>query len=122
MSPPTQIKNHSLLHQISRDFRKEPTPAEDKLWKFLSNRKLIGHKFRRQHPIGPFIVDFCCIQSKLIIEVDGTVHDFQKEYDQERELYLIDEGYHVIRFTNSEVLNNTPLVLNHIKNQLQNEL
>jgi len=50
------------------------------------------------------------------------VHEFQKEYDKEREQYLIDEGYHVIRFTNDEVLNNTPLVLNYIKNQLQNEL
>jgi len=122
MSSLNQIKNHSLLHQISRDFRKEPTPAEDKLWKFLSNRKLIGYKFRRQHPIGPFIVDFCCIQLKLIIEIDGKVHDFQKEYDQEREVYLIDEGYHVIRFSNNQVLEDIPSVLNVIKNRLQNEL
>ncbi len=91
------------------------------LWKSLSNRKLIGQKFRRQHPIGPFIVDFCCVQSKLIIEVDGEVHIFQKDYDQEREQYLIDEGYHVIRFSNNHVLEDIPSVLNEIKNQLQNE-
>jgi len=121
MSSLKQIKNHSLLHQISRDFRKEPTQAEDMLWKSLSNRKLIGQKFRRQHPIGPFIVDFCCVQSKLIIEVDGEVHIFQKDYDQEREQYLIDEGYHVIRFSNNHVLEDIPSVLNEIKNQLQNE-
>ncbi|MHB8132759.1 MAG: endonuclease domain-containing protein [Anaerolineaceae bacterium] len=117
-----QIKNHSLLHQISKDFRKEPTTAENKLWNFLSKRKFNGYKFRRQHPIGPFIVDFCCVQLKLIIEIDGKVHDFQKEYDQEREVYLIDEGYQVIRFSNNQVLEDIPSVLNVIKNRLQNEL
>ncbi|MHB8132761.1 MAG: endonuclease domain-containing protein [Anaerolineaceae bacterium] len=121
MNKTAPIKNHSLLHEISKEFRKTPTPSEEKLWRFLSNKRMLGYKFRRQHPIGPFIVDFCCIKTKFIIEVDGEIHESQKDYDQEREMWLKEEGYFVLRFANKQVQENLPAVLNEIKNHLQIE-
>lgn len=74
------------------------------LWQLVRNKQLGGFKFRRQHIIDVFIVDFVCINAKLVIEVDGRIHDFQKEYDEERTKYLNDMGFSVIRFRNEEVL------------------
>lgn len=75
------------------------------LWRELRNRNLNGWKFRRQAPIGPFIVDFYCAEKKLIIEVDGSVHQGQRMQmlDGKREQYLRESGYMVLRFTNDEV-------------------
>jgi len=85
--------------------RKEPTTAEAKLWTFLRGDKLDGVNFRRQHAIGKYIVDFCSLKKKLVIELDGSQHLEQEEYDQERTLYLESQGYGVIRFWNDQVLN-----------------
>ncbi len=81
----------------------------------MRDRKL-GYKFRRQHPIDRFIVDFYCAQAKLCIEIDGASHlePGQVEYDAARTEYLVAQGYHVIRFTNDDVRNNIHIVVNEI--------
>jgi len=109
--------------RFSRELRKKQTPAEIILWSYLRNRKLNGYKFLRQHPIpylgynnkpNYFIPDFYCFEKKLIIELDGIIHDFQKEYDQNREEILMDLGLKVIRFKNEE-LENIQKVLEKIR-------
>ncbi len=91
--------------QRARELRKASTPAEQKLWQALRNRNLGDYKFRRQHPIGPYIADFFCAEVGLVIEVDGSGHLDQVQYDQDRTGWLEDQGYHVIRFWNDDVLN-----------------
>lgn len=87
------------------ELRKELTPAEGKLWSRIRKDQL-GVNFRRQHAIGNFIPDFICIEKKLIIELDGSHHVEQEEYDTERTRYLEAQGYKVIRFWNNDVMNN----------------
>ncbi|HEX9667547.1 MAG TPA: endonuclease domain-containing protein [Thermodesulfobacteriota bacterium] len=84
--------------------RKNPTDAERKLWAHLRLLQLGGYKFRRQHSLGPYIVDFICIEKKLIIEVDGGQHDDNKFYDSKRDKWLENKGFRVLRFWNNEVL------------------
>jgi very-short-patch-repair endonuclease len=92
------------MHQAG-ELRKEPTPAERKLWAYIRNAQLNGVKFRRQHAIGSYIVDFCSLKHKLIIELDGSPHLEQEEYDQERTRSLKEQGYRVVRFWNEQVMN-----------------
>ena len=109
---------YKLIEEAKR-MRKEPTEAEAALWELLRDKKL-GDKFRRQHLIDDFIVDFVCLSKNLIIEVDGGYHNdlTQKEYDEQRTLFLNEKGFKVIRFTNEEVLGNTEAVLKEIKEEL----
>ncbi|WP_188049501.1 UvrD-helicase domain-containing protein [Flavobacterium sp. GP15] len=113
--------NHShLLIEKAQENRKNPTNAEKVLWMELKSKSLEDYKFRQQHLIADYIVDFVCLKSKLIIEVDGEYH-FTKEQvllDQERTLFLNGLGYKVIRFTNDEVLKNIPFVLDKIAKEL----
>jgi len=88
------------------ELRRELTPAERKLWAYLRGNKLNGVNFRRQHAIGNYIVDFVSIKKKLVIELDGSQHLEQAEYDIQRTRYLESSGYKVIRFWNNDVLNN----------------
>ena len=113
--------NAFRLIEEAKRMRKEPTDAEAALWELLRDKKL-GDKFRRQHLIDDFIVDFVCLSKNLVIEVDGGYHNdpSQKEYDQQRTLYLNEKGFKVIRFTNEEVLGNTEAVLTKIKDILVN--
>ncbi len=92
-------------YELARKLRKEPTPAERKLWAYLRNNKVSGVKFRRQHAIGNFVPDFCAIKEKLVIELDGSQHLEQEGYDKERTEYLKSQGYKVIRFWNNQVMN-----------------
>jgi very-short-patch-repair endonuclease len=85
--------------------RKVTTPAEKKLWSYLRGDKLNGVSFRRQHAIGNYIPDFVSIKKKLIIELDGSQHLEQAEYDAERSKYFESQGYKVIRFWNNQVEN-----------------
>ena len=105
---PKQNKDRisSAIKQRAKEIRVEQTLAETKIWKIIRNRQLGGYKFRRQHPIGRFIVDFFCEQAHLIIELDGDSHADQVEYDRDRTKWLQDRGYHVIRFTNRQVHQN----------------
>ena len=80
------------------------TDAEQAMWRILRSRQLAGFKFRRQHPIGPFVVDFVCLEYKLVLELDGGHHAMQQEADAERTSYLQHLGFRVLRFWNNEVL------------------
>ena len=102
------------IEAAARRLRKNMTPAESKLWRALRGKKLAGLKFRAQHPVGRFILDFYCPACKLVIEVDGDIHDETAEYDQIREEHLRKYGYRVIRFSNDEVLNDLPSVMEQI--------
>lgn len=98
------------------EMRREPTPAENALWQRLRNRQVQGAKFRRQHAIGNFIVDFACIEKRLVIEVEGAVHDNldQIQRDLERQAIIEANGYRVVRFRNAEALNATDSVVHVI--------
>ena len=87
------------------ELRREPTPAERRLWTYLRGDKLNGVNFRRQHAIGNFVVDFVSVKKKLVIELDGSQHLEQADYDIERTKYLELQGYKVIRFWNNQVEN-----------------
>lgn len=112
-----QVHNKKSLQDIRRNLRQEMTEAEKMLWKFLRAGKLSGIKFKRQHSIGNYIVDFYCARKKLIIEVDGEIHNdaTQKEKDILRDENLKEMNFVVLRFTNSEVLNEIESVLNTIE-------
>jgi len=88
------------------------------LWARLRDRRFVGARFRRQHPIGPFIADFCCTEAKLVIELDGGQHALRLAEDQVRTKYLESEGYVVLRFWDSEALTNTEGVLQRIAEAL----
>lgn len=105
------------LKEHARENRKNPTKAEDALWQALRDSEL-DHKFRRQHAVANFIVDFVCIDKKLVVEVDGEVHETQQRADVERTQILEGEGFTVIRFKNEQVLNNLGSVLKKIKQAL----
>jgi len=104
------------LYQYGRELRKAATPAERLLWDHLRNRKLNGLKFRRQHPIDKFVVDFYCHEKKLVIELDGDVHDIKvnKEYDEARTAMLAGLDIYVLRFKNEEVIDKIEIVLKKI--------
>ncbi|MBL8544119.1 MAG: endonuclease domain-containing protein [Hyphomonadaceae bacterium] len=89
----------------AREGRKNQTGAEEKLWSLLRNRKVIARKFRRQHPIGPWVADFACPAIKLVIEVDGPSHDTldQQAWDEMKTECLRTSGWRVIRITNADV-------------------
>ena len=114
----TSVKQWSKVKQLAREMRKEPTDAENKLWQELRGHKLNKLKFRRQHSIDKFVVDFYCREKKLIIEVDGEIHDFQKENDSIRQEFLEELGYAVLRFKNEEIINDLKKVLEKIKSSI----
>lgn len=113
---------YELLKAFARENRKNATLAENVLWEYLRNGEL-GEKFLRQHIIGDYIVDFVSRHDGLVIEVDGGYHSEprQQEGDKLREEVLEQMGYHVIRFTNEEVLCDIENVLNQIENYFKRE-
>jgi imidazole glycerol-phosphate synthase subunit HisF len=104
-----------LIFEKAKQLRKNMTPAETVLWMHLK-AGLEGYKFRRQHPIGIYIADFYCHKAKLIIELDGSIHQLAEvqQNDNKREADLLEWGYQVIRFSNEEVFNKINFVLNRI--------
>jgi len=106
-------------YEKARLLRKELTLAESKLWSILRNNNLNGANFRRQHAIGNYIVDFCSPNHKLIIELDGIQHRDQEAHDAERTAYLETVGFRVIRFWNSQVMNEMDAVIKAIRLELE---
>ena len=100
--------------RYARDLRQSQTDAEKKLWWRLRDRRLTEFKFRRQHPIGPFVADFCCTEAKLVIELDGCQHTVQRSSDAARTEFLEAQGYRVLRFWNNEILTNTDGVVQRV--------
>jgi len=119
----TRHRIHPVILARAREMRHAETPPEATLWRALRNRQT-GFKFRRQHPIDSFIIDFYCAQAKLLIEIDGESHlqPDQKEYDQARTEYLEEFGYKVIRFTNDDVRYNIHAVASEILQAVENRI
>jgi adenine-specific DNA-methyltransferase len=110
-------EDHSrLLQTFAREMRKAPTDAEARMWHFLRNRRMAGWKFRRQHSITKYIVDFICIDAGLVIELDGGQHAdlLAQQADEERSAFLAERNLRVLRFWNNEVLQQTEPVLERI--------
>lgn len=105
----------------ARQLRQEQTSAEVKLWHYLRERQLGGCKFRRQHPIGRFIVDFCCPERHLIVELDGPVHEEQVDRDEARTEALQALGYQVYRWTNAQIEQSLAEVLDTLRNILSTD-
>jgi very-short-patch-repair endonuclease len=115
----TELHNYNNLKQIRRELRKNATPQEYILWQYLKKSK-IGFKFRRQHSIGYFIVDFYCPEKRLIVELKGAPHMKmeKKENDKERSDILKSLGYNMVEFWNSEVEKDIDMVIKTIKHFL----
>lgn len=107
-----------ILHR-ARELRQMQTPEEAKLWERLRNHQLAGVKFRRQHAIGNYIMDFCAPSRKLVVELDGSQHLLTESEDAERATFLKAKGYNVIRFSNSEINANIESVLAKIQQALE---
>src|SRR2546422_5507171 len=110
-SPSTDSSREALRHV--------QTEAERKLWSRLRARRLYDVKFRRQYPLGHYIVDFCCPERKLVVEIDGGVHRKTYLQDHARDQVLMDRGYRVLRFWNSAVLKHTDRVMRRIASALR---
>jgi 5-methyltetrahydrofolate--homocysteine methyltransferase len=115
--------SYGALKDFVKKHRAHPTPAEDALWEMLRGKKLDGIKFRRQHIIGTYIADFVSLENKLVIEVDGLIHQLPENQvsDAERTAWLESKGFEVIRFSNEEVLADTDSTINRIKSHLQSK-
>jgi very-short-patch-repair endonuclease len=103
------------IEETAIKLRNNLTPAEARLWKALRNKQLEGLRFRCQHPVGNFILDFYCPSCKLVVEVDGEIHAYQAEYDNQRTNKLAEYGYTLIRFSNEQIINDLPNVLAEIR-------
>ena len=102
------------MYERAKKLRREMTPAEKILWKELRTNKLNGLHFRRQQIVHGYFADFYCHQHELIVELDGRIHELQKEYDAEREEYLVALGFRIIRFANEDITVNLKGVLQKI--------
>lgn len=110
------------LTYLARKLRRKQTEEEHDLWYYLRNKRLNGLKFKRQQQIGSYIVDFVCIEKRIIIELDGSQHLENKEKDKKRDAELNQIGYKVIRFDNNEFNANKESVVEYIANQCLNQL
>jgi very-short-patch-repair endonuclease len=101
---------------VARDLRRKATEAERVLWERLRDRRVKDLKFVRQYTVGPFVADFCCRERRLIVELDGEIHETEQQsaYDQKRDAILRGHNYVVLRFTNHEVMTDLETVLGKI--------
>ena len=107
------------LRERARELRGNPTEAKKVIWRHLRNKQLGGYRFRRQHPLGRFIVDFFCFEKNLVIELDGGHHSEQTGNDEIRTSWLEASGYRVLRFWNNQIMDETDAVLEVILNELE---
>ena len=110
-----KFKHSKIQKQNAKNMRNSPAPAEAILWLYLRKSGLNGLKFRRQQPVGTYVVDFLCCSKKIIIELDGGQHSENQEYDNIRDEFLKKEGYKVIRIWNNHIFNNIEGVIEYIK-------
>ena len=111
------------IKELTRELRRNQTKTEQIFWEKVRNRRFNGSKFLRQYPIRFeidrmkkfFVADFCCMKIKLIVEIDGKIHDKQKEYDEYRSYILNNLDYKIVRFKNHEVLHNFPSVIKKLE-------
>jgi len=111
-------KAPALMRDRARGLRRQQTDAERELWMRLRTRQGVGVKFRRQYAIGPYVVDLCCLERSLVVEVDGGQHIEQARRDARRDAWLKQQGFRVLRFWDNDVLKNMEGVLESIAEQL----
>ena len=125
MSRRGNIHNFKYLEKFRKNLRNQSTSAEATLWGYLKNKQLKGRKFRRQHSVGNYILDFYCFPEKIAIELDGAYHFTEegRKKDEERDAYLQSKGITVLHFENKEVFNNLESLLAEIASHfnLENE-
>jgi len=109
-----RIRASAAVQRRAKELRQQMTPAEKALWQRLRAKQLNDLKFRRQHPLGPFIADFYCAAHRLVVEIDGDIHKAQAERDQARTEQFEAYGYRVIRFSNKQVEQDVETVLAEI--------
>jgi very-short-patch-repair endonuclease len=109
------------IERRAKELRRHMTLAEREMWRMLRKHRQDGFYFRRQHPVSRFILDFCCTAEKLCIEVDGGIHDEQRERDAERTAWLEAAGYRVLRFRNEDVMKARHLVAQEIQQALKRQ-
>ena len=114
----TSASMWAKIKPLAREHRHKPTLAERRLWSCLRNRQIRNMKFRRQHPIDRFIVDFYCSEAQLVIEVDGDVHQYTVEEDAIRQQFIESCGLRVLRFKNEEVIGSLDGVLDRIAHEI----
>ena len=108
------MQPRALRPERARQLRANPTEVEKRLWMRIRKRQLLGHRFRRQVPLGRYVVDFACIESSLVVEVDGGQHDWLEKQDAKRTLWLEAHGWRVVRFWNNDVIENIEGVLEEL--------
>jgi len=108
-------EHQAILQSRARVLRKDQSAAEQRLWYYLRANRFLGLKFKRQRPVGRYIVDFMCSSPALIVEADGGQHSAAREYDRQRDAWLRTQGFHVLRFWNDEVMNQIENVLEAIR-------
>ncbi len=116
---PPELK--TKMHDLAVELRNEHTISEDRLWQALRRKQLAGRKFRRQNPIGAFVVDFYCPEENLAVEVDGGIHESQREADALRQEIIESLGIRFVRVTAEEVETNLPNVLNKIRSNFRSQ-
>jgi very-short-patch-repair endonuclease len=97
--------------RYARNLRKNATDPERLLWSHLRRRQMAGFKFRRQHSVGPYICDFACVEARVVVELDGSQHAEQSDYDARRDSFLRSSGFRILRFWNNDILSRTAIVL-----------
>jgi very-short-patch-repair endonuclease len=110
-----QRKSQTLNRSRAREMRRKPVSTEDLFWSYVRNRKLGGHKFKRQFLIEPFIADFVCVEKMLVVELDGALHADRKEYDADRDRFFESQGYEVMRFSNEAFAGDVSTILKTIE-------
>ena len=111
----------SKIIKYARDLRSSSTFAERLLWSRIRRRQLVNYRFRRQVPLGLYIADFICFESRLIVEIDGSQHYEQSQYDSERTKYLNNQGFKVVRYWNNDVMRNIDLILEDLLRHLDEQ-
>lgn len=114
---PEELRRKTV--QLARELRQRQTPSEQLLWSQLQSHKLDGLKFRRQYPIGPFIVDFCAPSIRLIIEVDGGIHETQADHDAERQHAIESLGFHFLRLSADHIERDIASALTQIRQTIR---
>lgn len=119
------IYNPTIQRELRKKLRKDQPSTERLLWSKLRNRQLLGFKFRRQYGVGSYVVDYCCSEAKLVIEIDGDSHFLDqnaKDKDKERQNFIEGLGFKVIRFNDRDIIENISGVLESIAVNLKNNL
>jgi len=105
--------------ESARRLRRNPTDAERRLWQLLRHRQLEGLRFRRQAPVGVYVLDFVCFEAALVVEIDGGQHAIEKAADEHRSAWLESQGFRILRFWNNDVLGNPEGVVEAIRSLLR---